>query len=290
MPAESHRPRRAEAGRAGADSVRCPSRVLSTVIVGCDTGTWSAKHQDGEGASDSSCGRTRRCVGAHRDVRPSEEPQVIFTALFQQGVETRQGRSAHSASLTHSRPCPPKRLRNRIDGPVCPRDRATPCVPGRRPSSGSPRRQLQLHDPHSLRDVRRRSPAARSSSRHGDPARTPRTRSSATSASALVAEIGADSVSERVTERKSAKRTRTVIVRPARDLARSRGPKRSAMMERRFEHASIAGCRPSADCAPAERARRCVWICRELRFHASAVNFFPPRAQAIVPRTQELTN
>jgi hypothetical protein len=35
------------------------------------------------------------------------------------------------------------------------------------------------------------------------------------SASALVAEIGADSVSERVTERKSAKRTRTVIVRPA---------------------------------------------------------------------------
>jgi hypothetical protein len=48
------------------------------------------------------------------------------------------------------------------------------------------------------------------------------------SARALVAEIGADSVSERVTERKSAKRTRTVMVRPASDLARSLAPMRSA--------------------------------------------------------------
>ena len=52
--------------------------------------------------------------------------------------------------------------------------------------------------------------------------------SSAISASALVAETGADSVSARVTERKSAERTRTVMVRPARILARSRAPMRSA--------------------------------------------------------------
>ena len=43
-----------------------------------------------------------------------------------------------------------------------------------------------------------------------------------------VAEIGAGSVIERVTARMSAKRTRAVMVRPARDFARRREPMRSA--------------------------------------------------------------
>ena len=48
------------------------------------------------------------------------------------------------------------------------------------------------------------------------------------SARIAVAEIGASSVTERVTERRSAKRTRTVTVRPGLDLARSRVAIRSA--------------------------------------------------------------
>ena len=35
------------------------------------------------------------------------------------------------------------------------------------------------------------------------------------------------------------------------------------------------GCLPSADCAPAECARRCILISRGSRFHASAVSFSP---------------
>jgi hypothetical protein len=55
-------------------------------------------------------------------------------------------------------------------------------------------------------------------------ARTARTGSSASSARITVAEIGASSVTERVTEFRSAKRTLTVTVRPDLDLARSRVP------------------------------------------------------------------
>ena len=59
-----------------------------------------------------------------------------------------------------------------------------------------------------------------------------------------------------MTERKSAKRTRTVIVRPARDLARSLGADAvGEMMERRFEDALDR--RPSSErrlCAGGARA------------------------------------
>ena len=55
-----------------------------------------------------------------------------------------------------------------------------------------------------------------------------RTRSSAISASIVVAEIGASKVIDRVTARMSAKRTRTVTVRPASAFARSREATRSA--------------------------------------------------------------
>jgi hypothetical protein len=77
-----------------------------------------------------------------------------------------------------------------------------------------------------------------------------------------------------VTERRSPKRTRTVTVRPGRYLARSRlatlsARRRSAGIRTR----SSAGFLPSADCAPADRARRCVLICRGSRFQASAVSF-----------------
>ena len=50
-------------------------------------------------------------------------------------------------------------------------------------------------------------------------ASTMHTSSSAISARIAVVEIGALSVTERLTERRSAKRTRTVTVRPGRDLA-----------------------------------------------------------------------
>jgi hypothetical protein len=104
-------------------------------------------------------------------------------------------------------------------------------------------------------------------------ASTLRTNSSAISARVTVAEIGASSVTERVTERRSAKRTRTVTVRPGRDLARNLLATLSA--RRRsvgIKTVSSAGFLPSADCAPAECARRWVLISRGSRFHASKVS------------------
>src|SRR5260370_38825818 len=53
----------------------------------------------------------------------------------------------------------------------------------------------------------------------GCSARTARSSPSASSARITVAEIGASSVTERVTEFRLAKRTRTVTVRPGLDLA-----------------------------------------------------------------------
>ena len=76
-----------------------------------------------------------------------------------------------------------------------------------------------------------------------------------------VAEIGAPSVTDRVTERKSLKRTRAVTVRPDLDFARSRAPILSARCRRvGRKTASLAGFLPSADCAPADPARRLVSI------------------------------
>ena len=87
-------------------------------------------------------------------------------------------------------------------------------------------------------------------------ASTVRTSSSAISARIAVVEIGASSVRERQTERRSAKRTRTVTVRPGRDLARSRLQILSARWRSvgRKTHSS-AGLLPRADCAPADPAR-----------------------------------
>ena len=73
-------------------------------------------------------------------------------------------------------------------------------------------------------DATRRSQAARWSSREGDP-QAPR---APTPQQFLQRSMGASSVTERVTEWRSAKRTRTVTVRPGLDLARSRVATRSA--------------------------------------------------------------
>ena len=71
-----------------------------------------------------------------------------------------------------------------------------------------------------------------------------------------MAAIGAASVSDRVTERRPANRTRTVTVRPARCLARSRPATRSARWPSTSRTSSRVGrCRPSADCAPTDPAR-----------------------------------
>jgi hypothetical protein len=87
-------------------------------------------------------------------------------------------------------------------------------------------------------------------------ANTPRTRSTAISASIAVAETGAGSVTERVIERRSAKRTRTVTVRPGRHLARSRVATLSARCQSVGRNmCSSAGFLPSADCAPADCPR-----------------------------------
>ena len=95
----------------------------------------------------------------------------------------------------------------------------------------------------------------------------PRTKFSATSASIRVAEIGAGNVTERVTERISAKRTRIVTVLTGRDLARSRvvilSARRSSVGRKTR---SSAGFLPSADCAPADCDRRWVLISRGSRF------------------------
>ena len=69
----------------------------------------------------------------------------------------------------------------------------------------------------------------------------------------------ASSVTDRVTARRSAKRTRTVTVRPASDLARRRVPILSATASAGRKTRSTAGLRPSADWAY-ERARCCVLI------------------------------
>ena len=103
-----------------------------------------------------------------------------------------------------------------------------------------------------------------------------RTSSSAISASIAVAEIGWSSVIDRVTARMSAKRTRTVTVRPGRDLALSRVATRSARCSSVGRNTlSSAGFLPIADCAPADCARRCVVIARGSRFQASAASFSP---------------
>src|SRR5262249_57105822 len=87
------------------------------------------------------------------------------------------------------------------------------------------------------------------------------------SARVAVAEIGAGSVTERVTARRSANRTRTDTVRPSRDLALSREPTRSARWRKVGRKTlAAAGFLPRADCAPADRARRGVLISRGSRF------------------------
>src|SRR4029077_16867193 len=102
---------------------------------------------------------------------------------------------------------------------------------------------------------------------HGCWASTVRTSSSAISARIAVVEIGASSVMERLNERRSAKRPRTVTVRPGRELARSRLQILSARWRSvgRKTHSS-AGLLPSADLAPADPARRWLPICRGTQF------------------------
>jgi hypothetical protein len=74
----------------------------------------------------------------------------------------------------------------------------------------------------------------------------------------------------------SAKRTRAVTVRPGRDFALSRVATRSARWNRTGRMMrSVAGFLPSADCAPAELARRCGCSLRGSRFHGSAESFSP---------------
>jgi hypothetical protein len=91
-----------------------------------------------------------------------------------------------------------------------------------------------------------------------------------------VAEVRAGNVRERVTARTSAKRSRAVIVRPASDLARSLAPMGSARSwSVGLNTRSIAGSRPSADCAPAEYGRRRAWICRGSRFQARYASLRP---------------
>ena len=136
--------------------------------------------------------------------------------------------------------------------------------------------EVQAPDPSALRDATQRSPGARWSSHPGVRASAARTRSSAISARIMVAEIGASSVTERVTDFRLAKRTRTVTVRPGLDFARSRLPIRSARCSRvGLKTCSSAGFLPIADCAPADRARRPTLISRRSRFHASAASFSP---------------
>jgi hypothetical protein len=87
----------------------------------------------------------------------------------------------------------------------------------------------------------------------GRSARTARTSSSAALARITVAEIGASSVTDRVAEFRSAKRTRTITVRPGLDLARGRVPMRSARCSGAGRKTrSSPGLRRIADCAPAE--------------------------------------
>ena len=93
----------------------------------------------------------------------------------------------------------------------------------------------------------------------------------------VVAEIGAGSVTARVTERRSAKRTRTVMVRPARDLARSLAPMRSARWwSVGLKTRSIGGSSSQRRLrAGRVRAPALSGSSRGSRFHASAVSFRP---------------
>ena len=99
---------------------------------------------------------------------------------------------------------------------------------------------------------------------------------SAISVRVRVVAIGASSVSERVTERIPANRTRTVTVRPARCLARSRTATRSARWPRTTRSSSEVGCeRPRADCAPTDRARVEVTTRRGSSLTARAASLAP---------------
>jgi hypothetical protein len=91
-----------------------------------------------------------------------------------------------------------------------------------------------------------------------------------------VVETAARWVADRVTLAKPGNRTRTVTVRPARSFARSRVATRSARCPSvAWSSASSATRRPSADCAPTDRARRRVWICRGSALCASDPSFVP---------------
>ena len=149
------------------------------------------------------------------------------------------------------------------------RSRAMPLrVPGRRPSSARRSGSSSCGNGSSPR----LDPEIASSEivlSPGLSASTPRTRSTATSRRAAVALIGAGRVRARVTDRRSAKRTRTVTVRQGRPFARMRLAMRSARCCRTGRNTrSVAGWRPSADWAPTEWARRPVWIGRAPR-HAA---------------------
>ena len=103
-----------------------------------------------------------------------------------------------------------------------------------------------------------------------------RTRSSATSARIVVAEIGASSVT-RPRNRVHVREANAHGDRPAdeRLCAEPRGDPIGEVTKGGPETRSTAGCRPSADCAPADRARWCVRISRGSRFQASEPSFSP---------------
>ena len=190
---------------------------------------------------------TRRGPNGKALTRPSRiRPPPIRN---DRGSRQQHGRRSNAPCLFWYRPCAPH-LQDQAAVPA-----ARPSVP---------------------RGARRRSRAARSSSRRDDPPVLARTSSWAISARIAVAEIGVSSVTERVTEWRSAKRTRTVTVLPGRHFAR----RRVATLSARWRSVgrktrSSAGFLPSADWAPADRARRCVLMSRGSRFQARAVSLSP---------------
>ena len=151
----------------------------------------------------------------------------MVRAPFRRVRETRRERNGTApARPSVANRFPAKALANLVEGPVCEPSRCAFFAARRR--SHSPVRAAAPAASHVFFEVRHRNRQKRDGPLVGVVASTPRTRSSATSARIAVAEIGAGSVSERVTERRSANRTRTVTVRPGRDFARSRLAIRSA--------------------------------------------------------------
>ena len=142
---------------------------------------------------------------------------------------------------------------------------------------GEAERQVRAAPPAAPRDAIPRSPAARSCAPR-DGSRTARTRSSAISASMAVAAIGCGSVTACVTERRSAEADAHRDGPPGRALRpQPRADPVGEVAEHRPDDLAPRGFRPSADCAPTERARRWVRIARGSWFQASAASFSPAR-------------